>query len=127
MIDTTLLASSLAALGPPRGSPQAPPDSPTATLGYPPSAIRADASSGLACTQRGLRAAAKLIADGKLDEMVRKRYAGFDSTAIGKKFAAKKATLAELAAHAKKGAEPKQTSGKQETCESVFNRFAYGN
>ena len=72
-----------------------------------------------------MRAAAKMIEDGKLDAMVKARYAGFES-GIGKKFAAGKATLAELAAQAKKGPEPKQTSGKQEALESIFNAFAYG-
>jgi len=82
--------------------------------------------NGMDCYARGLRAAAKMIADGTLDSMVKTRYAGFTSTPIGKKFASGKASLVEMAAHAKKSAEPKQTSGKQEAAESVFNRFAYG-
>ena len=57
--------------------------------------------------------------------MVKSRYADFEKTAIGKKFASGKATLAELAAHASKSAEPEQRSGKHEKFESVFNAFAY--
>ena len=77
------------------------------------------------CYARGLRAAAKLIADGKLDAIVKQRYASFDS-GLGAKFAKGKASLSELAAAAAKSAEPAQTSGKQEKLESMFNRFAYG-
>ena len=44
------------------------------------------------CYARGLRAAAKLIADGKLDGIVKKRYASFDS-GLGAKFANGKASL----------------------------------
>lgn len=75
---------------------------------------------------RGLRAAAKMIEDGTLDGIVKTRYDGFKSTAIGKKIASGKATLAEMAAHAAKSAEPPLISGKHEKCESVFNAFAYG-
>ena len=77
------------------------------------------------CYARGLRAAAKLIADGKLDAAVKQRYATFDS-GLGAKFAKGKASLAEMASAAAKAAEPKQTSGKQEKLESLFNRYAYG-
>ena len=73
---------------------------------------------------RGLRAAAKLIADGGLNKLVKERYKGFD-TGIGAKIAKGKASLAEMAAHAAKGAEPPQRSGKQEKYESLFNAFAY--
>merc|ERR1712196_39755 len=43
--------------------------------------------NGMDTYARGLRAAAKLIADGSLDEMVTSRYAGFDSTEAGRKIA----------------------------------------
>ena len=80
--------------------------------------------NGMDCYARGLRAAAKLIKDKKLDDAVKTRYAGFNS-GIGKKFVSGKATLQELAAHATSSAEPAQTSGKQEKLESIFNAFAY--
>jgi len=82
--------------------------------------------NGMDCYARGLRAAAKMIADGKIDTIVKERYAGFSSTPIGKKLAAGKATLAELAAHAAKAAEPPLVSGQQEKLESLFNGYAYG-
>ena len=81
--------------------------------------------NGMDCYARGLRAAAKLIADGKLDAMVKERYAGFDK-ALGAKIATGKATLAEMATAAAKGSEPQQRSGKHEKVESLFNAFAYG-
>ena len=81
--------------------------------------------NGMDCYARGLRAAAKLIADGSIDKAVKARYAGFSSTAIGKKFASGKATLEELASHAAKNPEPALTSGKHEKLESIFNAFAY--
>jgi len=82
--------------------------------------------NGMDCYARGLRAAAKMMADGTVDAAVKERYSGFDSTAIGKKFKAGKATLAELAAHAAKSAEPELKSGKHEKLESIFNAFAFG-
>ena len=81
--------------------------------------------NGMDCYARGLRAAAKIIAEGKLDAAVKQRYSGFTSTAIGKKMANGKATLSEMAAHAKKQAEPEMRSGKQEKLESIFNTHAY--
>ena len=81
--------------------------------------------NGMDCYARGLRAAAKLMADGRLDAIVKERYAGFSETDIGRRFAGGKATLEELAAHAAASAEPKMTSGKHEKLESLFNSFAY--
>jgi len=67
-----------------------------------------------------------MIAEGKVDALVKERYAGFESTAIGKQFKAGKASLADLAAHATKTAEPPLRSGKHEKLESVFNAYAFG-
>lgn len=81
--------------------------------------------NGMDCYARGLRAAAKLIEDGTLDGIVKERYAGFETTKIGKRFSSGKATLAELAAHAAAMKEPPLRSGKHEKLESIFNAFAY--
>merc|ERR1719460_2098516 len=43
--------------------------------------------NGMDCYARGLRAAAKLMADGRLDAIVKERYAGFSDTDIGRRFA----------------------------------------
>jgi len=82
--------------------------------------------NGMDCYARGLRAAAKIIEDGRLDSNTKKRYADFDDTAIGQKFTRGEATLADLASHAATTTEPKVRSGKQEKAESIFNAFAYG-
>ena len=73
---------------------------------------------------RGLRAAAKMIEDGTIDGMRKKRYANFAKTDIGKKFCSGKATLTDLAAYAAKNGEPPLESGQHEKYESVFNAFA---
>ena len=73
---------------------------------------------------RGLRAAAKMIEDGTIDGMKKKRYANFAKTDIGKKFCSGKATLTDLAAYAAKNGEPPLESGQHEKYESVFNAFA---
>ena len=89
------------------------------------SLVGASDINGMDCYARGLRAAAKLIEDGKLDSMVKDRYAGFDQ-GIGLRFARGEATLEELAAHAASAPEPALRSGKHEALESIFNRRAYG-
>jgi xylose isomerase len=81
--------------------------------------------NGMDTMARGLRSAAKMIADGTFDKMVADRYAGFDS-GIGKKFAAGNATLEEMAKVAvSEKHEPPPPSGRQERFESIFNMFAY--
>lgn len=71
---------------------------------------------------RGLRAAAAIINDKHLDRLVSARYASFQ-TGIGAQIAAGKATLEECETFVKKEGEPKQTSGKQEKCEALFNQY----
>merc|ERR1712048_836182 len=56
--------------------------------------------NGMDTYARGLRAAAKLIADGSIDEMVASRYAGFEGTEAGRKIANGSASLAEMASYA---------------------------
>ena len=70
-------------------------------------------------------AAAKMIADGTIDKMRQQRYAGWSGSAIGKKMAAGKASLDDLAKHAASNPEPTQASGQCEKYESVFNAFAF--
>lgn len=82
--------------------------------------------NGMDAYARGLRAAAKALEDGRLDDALARRYAGFDTTEIGRRLEAGEASLAEMAAHAKGTPEPALTSGKQEKLEALFNSFAYG-
>ncbi|NLF19915.1 MAG: xylose isomerase, partial [Clostridiaceae bacterium] len=73
----------------------------------------------------GLRKAAALIEDGRLDEFVKAKYSSFDE-GIGKKIRDKATTLAELAAYAEaKGIPADPGSGEQEYLESVVNQVMF--
>jgi len=81
--------------------------------------------NGMDTMARGLRSAARMIADGTFDSMLADRYKGF-SKGIGKKFADGKATLEEMAqVAAKEKNEQPPPSGRAERFESIFNAFAY--
>ena len=70
----------------------------------------------------GLRAAAKLVEDGRIDSFVDDRYASYKS-GIGKDIVDGKVTLESLEAHASKlGEVSTNVSGKQEYLESVLNQ-----
>ncbi|EOY19937.1 Xylose isomerase family protein isoform 1 [Theobroma cacao] len=75
--------------------------------------------SGMDTLARGLRNAAKLIEDGSLVELVRKRYSSFD-TEIGAEIEAGKADFEMLEKLAKEWGEPKVASAKQELAEMIF-------
>ena len=73
----------------------------------------------------GLRAAVKIIEDGKLDKFVADRYASYNS-GIGKKIADKTATIEELSAYALSMGDVKtNTSGRQEYLETIVNRLLF--
>ena len=75
----------------------------------------------------GLLIAAKIEADGRLDEFVRRRYASYES-GIGLDIVSGKATLESLSEYALRMGEVKPlTSGKQEYLESVLNQSMCGN
>ena len=75
----------------------------------------------------GLFIAAKIEADGRLDEFVRERYASYES-GIGLDIVSGKATLESLSEYALRMGEVKPlTSGKQEYLESVLNQIMFGN
>jgi len=73
---------------------------------------------------RGLKAAAALIEDGVLDNMVKDRYSSFDS-ALGQKLRSGQASLEDFEAHARLTGEPQKRSGKQELYENIFAEYAY--
>jgi len=79
---------------------------------------------GMDAYARGLKAAAALIEDGVLDNMVTDRYSSFDS-ALGQKLRSGTASLEEFEAHARQIGEPKKQSGKQELYENIFAEYAY--
>lgn len=75
--------------------------------------------SGMDTLARGLRNAAKLIEDGSLAELVRKRYQSFDSE-FGAQIEAGKADFETLEKKAMDWGEPYVPSGKQELAEMIF-------
>ncbi|KAK4415261.1 Xylose isomerase [Sesamum alatum] len=75
--------------------------------------------AGMDTLARGLRNAAKLIEDGSLSELVRKRYQSFDSE-LGAQIEAGKGDFDLLEKKAIKWGEPTVASAKQELAEMIF-------
>ncbi|KAI5348806.1 hypothetical protein L3X38_001693 [Prunus dulcis] len=75
--------------------------------------------SGMDTLARGLRNVVKLIEDGSLDELVRKRYESFD-TEIGAHIEAGKGDFEYLEKKAIEWGEPRVPSAKQELAEMLF-------
>lgn len=73
----------------------------------------------------GLRLAAKILEDGRLEEFVKMRYASYES-GIGKKISDKTVTIEELEAHAKGLGEFEAVpSGRQEYLENILNSIMF--
>ncbi|KAH9615192.1 hypothetical protein KSS87_022845 [Heliosperma pusillum] len=75
--------------------------------------------SGMDTMARGLRNAAKLIEEGSLAELVKKRYQSFESE-VGAMIEAGKADFEYLEKKAIEWGEPRVPSGKQELAEMIF-------
>jgi xylose isomerase len=71
---------------------------------------------------RGLKIAAKMIKDGKLEAAVKERYSGWGST-LGKKITSGKMGFEELEAYTLKNGEPEIKSGRQELLENILNEY----
>ena len=83
--------------------------------------------AGMDAFALGLRAADKIIRDGRLDAFVRDRYASYES-GIGKKIVDGTATMAELEGYAlSMGDVITNVSGKQEYLENLINGILFGN
>ena len=79
--------------------------------------------AGMDAFARGLKIAAKIRADGRIDEFVRNRYRSWDS-GIGAKIESGKATFADCEKHALKlGEVTDLESGRQELLEAIYNEF----
>ncbi len=78
--------------------------------------------AGMDAMARALESAAALLEESPYKEMLRARYASFDS-GKGKEFEEGKLTLEQLAAYGKEVNEPKQTSGKQELYEAIVAMY----
>ena len=78
---------------------------------------------GMDTFARGLKAAAAIRADGRLEEFIATRYSGWDE-GLGAKVEAGEASLADLEAHALGNDEPGTLpSGRQEMLENLLNDF----
>ncbi len=79
--------------------------------------------SGMDEMAHALESAAKLLEESPVKQMVKERYASFDS-GMGKKFEDGQLTLEEVYEYGRKNGEPKQTSGKQELYERIVAMYA---
>jgi xylose isomerase len=71
---------------------------------------------------RGLKNAARITEDKGLEEMVRARYAGWD-TGIGSEIESGSVGFDELEAYTLEHGEPEVQSGKQELMENILNEY----
>ena len=73
-----------------------------------------------------LKVAAKLIEDGRLDQMAKERYAGWSGD-LGQRVLQGNLSLADLAKYADQHAlAPEHRSGQQELLENIVNQVLYG-
>lgn len=77
---------------------------------------------GMDAFARGLKIAAAIREDGRLQEFVNNRYKSW-TTGIGAKIANKQVTLEEVSAYALANGEPTLDSGRQEMLENLVNEF----
>lgn len=71
---------------------------------------------------RGLKAAAKMLKDKKLEKHVQKRYAGWDK-GLGQQIEQGKVGFEELDAYTREHGEPQPVSGQQEYLENLLNEY----
>ncbi len=77
---------------------------------------------GMDAFARGLKIAAAIRADGRLEQFRKQRYASWDS-GIGAQIESGAVGFEELAAHAAAHPEPELASGRQEMLENLINEF----
>ncbi len=77
---------------------------------------------GMDTFARALKIADQVIQDGRLDELMRLRYASWDSE-LGRSIEAGDASIAELEAHALKANVQSIDSGRQELIENLLNGY----
>ena len=78
---------------------------------------------GMDVLARSLYVAEKIVTEGKLDQAVQERYAGW-RTDLGERIAGGKLSLADLSDLVlEKGIDPKPRSGRQEALENLVNRY----
>ena len=79
--------------------------------------------SGMDACARALLNAVEILENSPLPQMLKERYASFDS-GMGKDFEDGKLTLEQVYEYGKQVNEPKQTSGKQELYEAIVALYA---
>ena len=79
--------------------------------------------SGMDACARALLNAVEIMEKSPIPQMLKDRYASFDS-GMGKDFEDGKLTLEQVYEYGKKVGEPKQTSGKQELYETIVALYA---
>jgi len=77
---------------------------------------------GMDTFARGLKIAAAIRADGRLEKFVKERYSSFDA-GIGAKVESGRCTFEDLETYALANAEPDLASGRQEMLENLVNEF----
>lgn len=77
---------------------------------------------GMDAFARGLKIAHRIIEDGRLDGIIKQRYATFDS-GIGAKIEKGEVGFTELEAYTLSNGEPFIASGRQEMCENLINEY----
>ena len=77
---------------------------------------------GMDAFARGLKIAAAIREDGRLQDFVNNRYKSW-TTGIGAKIANKQISLSEVSAYALSNGEPTLDSGRQEMLENLVNEF----
>jgi len=78
--------------------------------------------AGMDAFARALEAAADILEKSPIPQMLKDRYASWD-TGEGKAFEEGKLSLEDLVAYAKQKGEPAHTSGKQELYEAIVNMY----
>lgn len=77
---------------------------------------------GMDAFARGLKAAAKMLKEKRIEKIVKARYAGWDK-GLGKRIEQGKESFASLEAYTLKNGEPKVQSGQQELLENILNEY----
>ena len=77
---------------------------------------------GMDAFAHSLKIAAAIRADGRIEELVKARYASFDA-GIGAEVEAGKMDFEKLSAYALKNGEPQLASGRQEMVENIINEY----
>ncbi|MFO8057102.1 MAG: xylose isomerase [bacterium] len=77
---------------------------------------------GMDAFARGLKAAARLLEDGRLEDFKNERYKGWDSE-LGREIESGKLGFKELEHYAIEHGEPEIRSGRQEMLENILNEY----